>query len=574
MTRRLLSALILFCVIVTGTMHAVPPTNDSFDSRASLGSVATFSISGDNAEATLEAGEVTYGGIAGSSVWYEWTAPSSGWVNIISTITTDTVLGVFTGNSVGELTQLGFNDDAAQAGTGEHWSLLSFFAIAGTSYKISVAGYDDGSSVATGAFTLALGYSTTTFGVTDLSISPSSANVTNAATSLMLNLTASSSVSPIAMGVRLIFPTGMTDDLEPRYLELTLTDAQRVAGTAANGTYQLPFTLPRYIPPTSWKAVVFANDGTREARWSYGADNISDDYVLPLFASPMVTVTNTGLVDSAPPALTSFTASATSINGGSVAESGRVITFQLTLTDDLSGFSTGSIELNSPELSTPETIATFSTANLTDGDPLSGSYAVNAVIPYGFAAGTYDLRVRVRDASLVPDNISNISGVFETSLPDGADSQITITGTAGYPAWASTQLFPTGQSGPDQEADGDGISNLLEYACNLNPAVANVASVNAGTGTSGLPALSFLTSPSRRLRIEFLRRKTASNSGLTYTAQFCDTLLDTGTGGWTDATGSPVITSIDETWERVVIEDETVNATRRFGRVKIIYTQP
>jgi hypothetical protein len=130
-------------------MHAVPPTNDSFDSRASLGSVATFSISGDNAEATLEAGEVTYGGIAGSSVWYEWTAPSSGWVNIISTITTDTVLGVFTGNSVGELTQLGFNDDAAQAGTGEHWSLLSFFAIAGTSYKISVAGYDDGSSVAT-----------------------------------------------------------------------------------------------------------------------------------------------------------------------------------------------------------------------------------------------------------------------------------------------------------------------------------------------------------------------------------------------------------------------------------------
>jgi hypothetical protein len=35
-----------------------------------------------------------------------------------------------------------------------------------------------------------------------------------------------------------------------------------------------------------------------------------------------------------------------------------------------------------------------------------------------------------------------------------------------------------------------------------------------------------------------------------------------------------LITSIDETWERVVIEDATLNATRRFGRVKIIYTQP
>ncbi|WP_395737125.1 hypothetical protein [Prosthecobacter sp.] len=576
MTLRSLFVLLLLCVLAAGSVHAVPPSNDSFATRTNLGSGASLSISGDNTEATLEAGETTFGSIAGSSVWYEWTAPASGWVNVSTTVAldTDTVLGVFTGSSVAALTQLGFNDDAAQAGEQEHWSSLTFLAIAGTSYKISVSGYDDGFSVATGAFTLTLAPSTTTFGVNSLSFSPASANVTNAAASLALNLTASSSVSPVSMRVRLIYPTGLNDEDETRYLELPLTDAQRISGTAASGSYQLPFTLPRYVPPAGWKAVVFANNGSRDARWSYGADTLSDDFALPLASSPTVTVTNTGLVDNAPPVLTTFTASSTSINGGSVAESGRVITFQFALTDDLSGFSTGSIELVSSQLPAPVAVAYFSTANLTSGNAFNGAGTVSAVVPYGLAAGTYDLRVRVLDASLAPDSISNIPGVSETSFPDGADSQITITGTAGYPAWASTQLFPSGKFGPDQDEDGDGLSNLLEYAFSLNPAAANSSFVITDTYSGSPPAVSLLSSPSRRLSITFLRRKAASNSGLTYSAQFCDTLLATGTGGWTDATGTPVITSIDDTWELVVIEDTTLNAARRFGRVKIIYAQP
>lgn len=577
MTHRTLFLCFVFCLVATCTVHALPPANDSFATRASLGTGVSVAVDGDNTDATHEAGEATFGGIASSSVWYEWTAPATGWVRVSAlTLTLDSVLGVFTGSGVSVLTQTGFNDDAVQPEPGyyERMSTLSFHAVVGTSYKISVSGYDDGSMASTGAFTLMLDYSAPEFGVTGLSFTPGAANVTNAAAAMTLNLTATSTGSPVAMRVRLIHPEAFADDQETRYLELVLTDAERVSGTGANGSYQLAFTLPRHVPGAGWKAVVFAHDGTRNARWSHGSDTTADDYALPLTALPVLPVTNTGLVDHAAPALVSFTASPTSINGGSVAEASRVITFQLELTDNLSGFATGSIELDSPLLVSPLALTTFNTADLSTGDALDGTYVVNAVIPYGMATGTYDIRVRVRDTSLVPDSISNIPGSSDTPLPVLADSQITITGTGGYPAWASTQLFPTGQFGPDEDADGDGISNLLEYACNLNPASSDAGSVVAGSGTSGLPGVALLTAPGKRLRVEFLRRKSTSGSGLAYAAQFCDTLLETGSGGWADAAATPVVTSIDDTWERVVVEDSSPNAPRRFARVKITYTQP
>lgn len=577
MTHRTFFLCFIFSLLAACAAPALPPANDSFATRQSLGSAASVTIEGDNTDATHEAGETTYGGIAGSSVWYEWTAPATGWVQISAlTLTLDSVLGVFTGSSVNTLTQAGFNDDAVQPEPGYHerMSTLAFYAESGTSYNISISGYDDGSMGSTGTFVLVLRYSTPAFAVTGLSFTPGAANVTNAAAAMTLNLTATSTVSPVSMRVRLIHPEAFIDPLEKRHLELMLTDAHRVSGTAANGTYQIAFTLPRHVPAADWKAVVFSHDGTRDARWSHGSDAVEDDYALPLTAQPVLPVANTGLVDNAAPVLTAFTASSTSINGGSVAESGRVITFQLELTDDLAGFMSGSIELDSTQLLSPLALASFTTADLSSGDALSGTCPVNVVIPYGLAAGTYDIRVRVRDAALVPDSISNIPGSSDTPLPVLADSQVTITGTGGYPAWASTQIFPTGQFDPDQDADGDGVSNLLEYACNLNPATVDAVPLAAGGGTSGLPSIALLTAPTRRLRVEFLRRKDATGSGLAYAAQFGETLLDTGVGSWADATATPVVTSIDETWERVVIEDHTLNAPRRFARVKIIYTQP
>jgi hypothetical protein len=43
---------------------------------------------------------------------------------------------------------------------------------------------------------------------------------------------------------------------------------------------------------------------------------------------------------------------------------------------------------------------------------------------------------------------------------------------------------------------------------------------------------------------------------------------------WSTSTASPTITPIDDTWERVLIEDDQPSATKRFARVKVSYTQP
>ena len=79
---------------------------------------------------------------------------------------------------------------------------------------------------------------------------------------------------------------------------------------------------------------------------------------------------------------------------------------------------------------------------------------------------------------------------------------------------------------------------------------------------------------SRGLKVEYVRRKASTNSRLTNEVQFCDNLLSTGPGSWTTTVALPIVTSIDDTWERVVILDTVTGTSRRFGRVKVTYIQP
>jgi hypothetical protein len=119
-----------------------PPGNDFFsNARAIVG--ATGTVSGDNFLATKEPGEPDHAGNSGGrSIWYRWDAPSS----IPTTINTlgsdfDTVMAVYTGNSVSGLTLIVSNDDIG--GTPHNLlSQVSFNAIGGTTYLIAVDGYN------------------------------------------------------------------------------------------------------------------------------------------------------------------------------------------------------------------------------------------------------------------------------------------------------------------------------------------------------------------------------------------------------------------------------------------------
>jgi hypothetical protein len=129
-------------VLVAALRVSAAPPNDLFNSAISLEG-ASGTTSGTNVEATREAGEPRiddYDG--GRSVWWRWTAPAAG-VMMLSTFESDfdTILGVYTGAAVSSLELVAENDDPDE-GDGLH-SVVTFRAVAGTTYHIVVDGVDD-----------------------------------------------------------------------------------------------------------------------------------------------------------------------------------------------------------------------------------------------------------------------------------------------------------------------------------------------------------------------------------------------------------------------------------------------
>ena len=129
------------------------PANDDFAGALAIGG-ANGSLIGSNACGTVETGEPGVG-FFGSTVWYGWTAPATGYVRFDAWVTGDalwgagwwdSVLTVYTGTSVDSLTGVAGNDDwwYTPLPGGAAGSALSFHAVAGTTYWISVAAYDYG----------------------------------------------------------------------------------------------------------------------------------------------------------------------------------------------------------------------------------------------------------------------------------------------------------------------------------------------------------------------------------------------------------------------------------------------
>jgi hypothetical protein len=134
----------------TFTLTWTTAANDNFANATTLpGSTASGSISGFNTGATAEPGEpkaVSYSG-PNNTVWYQWTAPTSG-TAVFDTCTNtqfDTMLAAYTGSAVNALVQLASNDN-----TCGRQSSIEFAATIGQTYSIQV----DGRNGATGTFTL------------------------------------------------------------------------------------------------------------------------------------------------------------------------------------------------------------------------------------------------------------------------------------------------------------------------------------------------------------------------------------------------------------------------------------
>lgn len=172
MRRAGLVGALLLTLAISSQAVAAPPANDNFASAEVLFPYNTRAdAAGTTLEATREADEPVHalnGG--GASVWHTWRAPYGGtayaetcWSEF------DTLLGVYSGTSLGGLTLLAENDDN-QGGCGvdrQTQSMTAPFGVTGgTTYKIAVDGYAnyDGNTntagpPATGDYSLTIDYS-------------------------------------------------------------------------------------------------------------------------------------------------------------------------------------------------------------------------------------------------------------------------------------------------------------------------------------------------------------------------------------------------------------------------------
>jgi hypothetical protein len=148
----------------TGLAQAAAPANDTFAAATPL--AVGDEVSSTNLDATVEAGEpnptsfsestgcptLATGPACGTSVWFNFQPALSGEYTIETCdggTDLDTILGVYTGATLGALALVGANDEVAgcAGGRDEDGSRVTFAATGGTVYRVDVTGYgaDQGS---------------------------------------------------------------------------------------------------------------------------------------------------------------------------------------------------------------------------------------------------------------------------------------------------------------------------------------------------------------------------------------------------------------------------------------------
>lgn len=150
MQRRLRRSLMVLTVVVGLTVGAAASpagastegagNQDQFGTAPSLAPSLPGGYESTNTGASKQPGEPNHANNRGGrSVWYTWTPTTSGTV-AISTIGSnfDTLLAVYTGNTVQTLTLVKQNDDRNSSDT---TSRVQFHFTAGTKYRIAVDGY-------------------------------------------------------------------------------------------------------------------------------------------------------------------------------------------------------------------------------------------------------------------------------------------------------------------------------------------------------------------------------------------------------------------------------------------------
>jgi hypothetical protein len=129
----------IFDVAVGYATNAPVTTNDNFASSLLINPLVS-GVSGSNSSSSIPPADgpsFIAGKPAAGFLWYNWTASFSGVISLTTRGSSfDTLLGVYTGNTLASLTSVAEDDDSG----GFFTSLVTFNCVQGTSYQIAVAG--------------------------------------------------------------------------------------------------------------------------------------------------------------------------------------------------------------------------------------------------------------------------------------------------------------------------------------------------------------------------------------------------------------------------------------------------
>lgn len=374
--------LFLLMFLSPGTVLAAPPVNDNFANATVLTGLPA-SAGGTNREATVQTGEPDETeGAGGTSVWWRWTAPVAGWVEINTAGSDfDTILAVYTGNSLTSMDLVGWNDESGLTSQ----SRVRFQAISGTVYLFQIQGYleDTGD--------ISLGIKTTPAPqppvLERLTISPAVADVTAGFVALDAEIQFTAPDQLQYVDLRFTGPAGDEFDV---YLELGW-DLTLVSGSPAGGVCRGQFYVPAHRAAGTWLVSEVKLYDVADGETVYaGAGNPA----LPAGSSPSITLVNQGPADLLPPEVISGTITPDPVN---VTPGAQTVTVTVAATDDrmvdaiyMNIASAGGNFNSGLYLSSPDLIS---------GTTQSGIWRQTFTIPAYSSPGTWTVTYEIGDKS-------------------------------------------------------------------------------------------------------------------------------------------------------------------------------
>ena len=228
----------------------------------------------------------------------------------------------------------------------------------------------------------------------------------------------------------------------------------------------------------------------------------------------------------------------------------------------------------------------WSPAPVIGTQPAAQTVNVGQSVTFGVAA-TSPLALSYqwyKDGTPVSGAMGSSYTIASPSAADWAGYSVVITNPAGsvtssgaaltindpLALWASSfGLNPATTGARTADPDGDGVSNLVEFAFGMNPTMNSGATFTlSGTNLTshGMPAMNVDAGGNRTAR--FVRRKTYASDGLIYTPQFSADLVT-----WQDSTDTPSVVASDATHEVVEVPFPPVLAGAQAGFFRMVMNQ-